>query len=153
MALPESKTFERFLQDERFRRQVMDAFRAAGPYIEKFALGNGLHLSKWYHDLPTWLIEWQEPGASLTRAIHIGVAQNDAVQLGVAVDAYQDDPEQNTRHALPRALPVGQVSVEEIAGRPWAIDDLLQKAYHKGLQISPDSLTTTSHATRPPTGS
>ncbi len=148
MSLPKSKSFERYLTDEKFKGEIDALFSRVEPYVNDFAKTHSLELVKWYHDLPVWILRWQE--RSLTRLIHLGAAQSDEMPaLAIAVDAYRDVLKQKIRYGLPRAIFVGRIRAHSIEEVPGVVIEFLQGAFEKARTLSEQDLKEAGTFTRP----
>ena len=140
MALPKSKTFEKYLIDAEFRARVDLVFERVEPYITEFASSHSLELDKWYHDLPLWTLRSRT--GRMVRLIHLAASQaDDLPALRVMVNAYMDVPDRNVRYSLPRAILMPHVSESEVNHEPYLIAKSLEEAFHRVKDISERELT------------
>ena len=145
--LPKSKTFERYLTDEEFRRRVHGLFDKVDLHVDEFARFFEIALDRWYHDLPAWILRWEEK--NVTRLIHLGPTSDDMPAVSAAIDAYQDDPAKNVRYGLEHTIVLEPIPGSYIMKRPFLVKALLFEAYDRAKSLSAQDFTERSSFTAP----
>jgi hypothetical protein len=133
------KAATEYNENPTYRRMVDDLFSKVERHILRFAAGKGLHVDRWYHDTPVWILGREE--GRIRRNIYIGpVSEIEKFGLSVAVLAYQDDGRLSQRRTLKEGIVVGQVGASSLRDNPEGITALLEMAYRKVMSVTEKEL-------------
>ncbi len=139
--LPGNIVFEKYQADRAFAKSVDALFDTAEPDIDRFAKRRRIPLDPWYHDLPIWIMKWEEGG--MTRTIQIVAGLNtpsDEPLLSIVSIVYRDERE--FRKTQNTGTVAGGLRYQELKDGEKTIQ-LLEAAFKNAERVSELELTAT----------